>query len=132
MKNVYDIGGSPGGGGSDGAGSGDGQGGVGSGQGGTGGGMQKTLADINNVRAILLGTNSRKIAFTAIKKGQLSIHVKGAGADSDYDVSVVKTDAGLLKNGGIVIDANAGQRIILNIQLDQDYSGALKVVAYEI
>lgn len=121
-----------GGGGSDGAGGGDGQGGVGSGHGGTGGGMQKTLADINNVRAILLGANIRKIAFTAIKTGQLSIHIKGAGADSDYDISVVKTDIGSLKNSGIVIDTNAGQRIILNIQLDQDYSGALKVVAYEI
>jgi hypothetical protein len=120
-----------GGGGDNGAGGGDGLGGVGAGQGGTGGGMQRTIADINNVRAILAGSNLRKLAFTAIKSGKLSIHIKEAGADSDYDINITKADVGLLKNNGIVVDVTAGQRVIVNIQLNQNYSGALKVVAYE-
>ena len=121
-----------GGGGDAGAGGGDGQGGVGTGQGGAGGGMQKTLADISNVRAILSGSDSRKLAFTAIKSGKLSIHIKEAGADSDYDINITKADIGLLKNNGVTVDVTAGQRVVMNIQLNQNYSGALKVVAYEI
>jgi hypothetical protein len=124
--------GGEGGGGDEGKGGGDGLGGVGPGAGGTGGGMQKTLAEINNIRAVLVGSNSRRLSFTAMKSGKLSVYIKEAGADSDYDTKVVKTNLGQVKSGGVEIDVKAGERVTLTLDLDQNYSGALKVVAYEI
>lgn len=124
--------GGEGGGGGAGAGGGDGLGGQGDGEGGEGGGAQKAMVDINNVRAILSGTKTRRIAFTPVKSGQIVLHVKEAGADSDYDVSIVKAEQGALSKGGVVLDVMAGTRIVMDIELNQEFSGALKVVAHEI
>lgn len=124
--------GGEGGGGGTGAGGGDGLGGKGDGEGGEGGGSQKAMVDINNVRAILSGANTRKIAFTPVSSGKIVLHVKEAGADSDYDVAIVKSGLGVLAKGGVVLDVQAGSRINMDIELNQEFSGALKVVAHEI
>ena len=122
-----------GGGGDTGAGGGDGMGGTGGGEGGTsGGGSHKPSVDINNVRAILSGTNGRRLSLTPVKSGKISIHVKEAGADSDYDIAIGKADKGTLIAGGVVLDVLAGARVSLDIELNQNFSGALKVVAHEV
>jgi hypothetical protein len=120
-------------GGGAGAGSGGGLGGKGEGEGeGAGGGLPKVMADINNVRAILSGAKTRKISFTPVSSGKIVLHVKEAGADSDYDVAIVKSGQGVLGKGGVVLDVQAGTRISVDIELNQEFSGALKVVAHEI
>lgn len=127
--------GGEGGGGGDGAGGGDGLGGQGAGEGGEGGegtGQRTTVADINNVRAILTGGKTRKIAFTPVKSGKIILHVKEAGADVDYDVPIVNADSGTLSKGKVILDVQAGARVIVGIELNQEFSGALKVVAHEI
>lgn len=129
---IGDGDGGEGGGGGPGAGGGNGRGGKGDGDGGEGGGSQKAMVDINNVRAILSSTKNRKIAFTPVSSGKIVLHVKEAGADSDYDVAIVKSEQGILDKGGVVLDVQAGKRISLDIELNQDFSGALKVVAHEI
>lgn len=121
-----------GGGGNLGEGGGDGKGGAGNGEGGSSGGNGKALVDINNVRAILVSGSARKLAFTPIQSGKVSVHIKEAGADSDYDISIVKSNAGGVNNGGVLLDVIAGVRVVLDVELNQDFSGALKVVAYEI
>ena len=50
----------------------------------------------------------------------------------DYDVDIVKADQGVLGKGGVVLDVLAGTRINMDIELNQEFSGALKVVAHEI
>ena len=92
--------GGDGGGGGAGAGGGDGLGGQGDGEGGEGGSSKKAMVDINNVRAILTGGKTRKIAFTPVKSGKIILHAKEAGADSDYDVLIVKAGQGTLSKGG--------------------------------
>jgi hypothetical protein len=72
------------------------------------------------------------LAFTPIQSGNVSVHIKEAGADSDYDISIVKSNTGEIKNGGVLLDVIAGVRVVLEVELNQDFSGALKVVAYEI
>lgn len=128
-----------GGGGDTGAGGGDGLGGTGKGEGGTGGGTgatgggtPKALMDINNVRAIALGANSRKISFTPVSSGKIILHVREAGADSDYPVSISKSSLGELGTGGVVLEVVAGARVSVDVELNQNFSGALKVVAREI
>lgn len=121
-----------GGGGSEGAGGGDGLGGVGAGSGGSGSGGDKVFVEINNVRAPMLGAKERKISFTPMKTGQISLQVKEAGADVDYDVSINKASLGVLKSGGLILDVVSGNRVSVDIELIQEFSGALKVVAYEV
>lgn len=128
-----DEGDDEGGGGSTGAGGGDGMGGTGNGEGGSSGrGAQKPLLELNNIRAIIAGAKGRRIALTPVKSGTIAIYVKEAGADSDYDIAISKADKGTLTSGGVVMDVTAGSRVTLDIELNQDFSGALKVVAYEI
>lgn len=119
-------------GGAGGEGGDDGVEGAGNGEEGAGFGSQYSLVDINNVRATLSGSRDRRLALTPVKSGKISVHVKEAGADSDYDISIAKSDKGVITAGGVVLDVVAGGRVILDIELNQDFSGALKVVAYEI
>jgi uncharacterized membrane protein YgcG len=126
-----------GGGGSDGEGGGDGFGGKGaSGQGGggkgNGNGDSKPTVSISNVRAILVDDNSRRILFTPSKTGQVSIGLMEAGADSDYDISISASNIGSVKNGKVIVDVTANNRISLAIGLNEKFSGALKVVAHEV
>ncbi len=132
MASGGDGNGGEGGGGGAGKGGGDGLGGQGGGEGGEGGSSQKAMVDINNVRAILSGGKTRKIAFTPVTSGKIILHVKEAGADSDYDVSIVQASQGTLLKGGVILDVQAGSRINVDIELSQEFSGALKVVAHEI
>lgn len=128
--------GDEGGGGADGTGGGDGLGGKGDGEGGEGGegggSAHKNMVDINNVRAILSGGSKRKISFTPVKSGKIVLNVKEAGADNDYDVSIAKSDHGTLAKGGVILDVIAGTRVSVDIELNQEFSGALKVIAHEI
>ena len=121
-----------GGGGNVGSGGGDGRGGSGSGEGGSGGGSQKPIVSINNIRAIPLSSKERKISFTPTITGMISIRLMEAGADVDYDTSVSKSDLGEIKNGCVIVDVTAGSRFNVNVELNNDFSGALKVVAHEI
>jgi hypothetical protein len=128
-----------GGGGDTGAGGGGGAGGTGKDEGGTGGGTggngagtPKAMMDINNVRAIALGANNRRISFTPVSSGKIVLHVKEAGADSDYPVSISKSSLGELGTGGVVLEVVAGARVSVDVELNQNFSGALKVVAHEI
>lgn len=150
--NEADIDETSGGGSSDGNGGGERLGGEGAGYGGegenngsnstqspgqadnTGGTMHKTLVDIDNVRAIISGDSlkTRKVGFTPIKSGNIVVRLKEAGADSDYDISIAECDKGTLKAGGVMLDVQAGVRVVLDIKLNIDFSGALKVVVYEI
>ena len=88
--------------------------------------------NIQNVRSISLGSRKRKFTFTPTSSGKISIHILEAGADTDYNVSIVNTDKGVVKKGGVVLDVTAGTRCNLDVELDQEFSGAVKVVAYEI
>lgn len=122
-----------GGGGNGGAGGGDGMGGKGASSGGSGGsGEQRKSVDIENVRAIVSGSNKRKISLTPIKSGPIAISILEAGADSDYNAVIALSDVGELKNGTVIIDAKSGERVTLNICLTEDFNGAIKVVASEI
>lgn len=122
-----------GGGGKNGAGGGDGIGGKGIADGGSGGGGKSNdQIALSNVRAIVTGSRKRQISATPTKSSKISVCILEAGADIDYNTAIINTDIGQLKNGSVIINAVEGKRITLNIELDADYNGALKVVANEI
>lgn len=125
-----------GGGGDDGAGSGDGLGGKGAGDGGVGSGNGSNTAKpsvaINNVRAIVADSKTRRVSFTPTTTGQVALGVMEAGADSDYNILIMTSDKGTIKDGKVIVDVTANSRLTLEVSLNEEFTGALKVVAHEI
>ena len=137
-----------GGGGGTGAGGGDGLGGKGEGDGGEGGGggggdkgdssgkigggTPKKGITLINVRAITLDAKSRRISFTPKHTGEIALQIKAAGADSDYNIKVIKSSRGVLNNNIIQFKTIEDERLSVEIEMNQVFNGALKVLAYEI
>lgn len=121
-----------GGGSKDGGGGGAGNAGKGAGDGGDGGGKIKPAVALNNVRAIISGNAKRIVAFTPTQTSTVAIRLQEAGADVDYDVAIVKSDIGIVHDGRVQFDVVAGQRYKLEIELSDEFLGAVKVVANEI
>jgi hypothetical protein len=129
-----------GGGGKEGAGGGDGKGGTGAaegdGSGGGGGGgaasTNKSPVDISNVRAIVLGDTSRRIAFTPFSTGTVLVELREAGADSDYPLAITSAQNGTIRGDGVELRVVAGQRVVLNVGLAESFNGAVKVIANEV
>ncbi len=124
--------GTEGGDGGQGQGGGDGEGGKGGGNGGTGSGSRKSAVDIKDFRAVPLDAKTRKVSFTPTISGTISLRLMEAGADSDYETSIMKTSRGELDKGGAILDVTAESRFTLEIEMRQDFLGALKVVAHEV
>jgi hypothetical protein len=111
---------------------GDGVGGDNANSGSVGSGHVKQLASLSNLRAVITSSKSRRLTFTPQCDGRLDISVFEVGADSDYQIGVSGTSAGTLKNGRVQIDALKGVRQSLEVDLNEEFGGALKVVAHEV
>lgn len=117
-------------------GSGDGKsdGGQGAGDGsGSGGGKENTTpVALENVRITSINSGRKSIFFTPKKSGMIRVRVFLAGADSDYPSSITYSNAGKIKNGSLILEAVANQRMSTEISIDNDTECAIKVVADEI
>ena len=87
---------------------------------------------LNNVRAIVLGNSTRRVAFTPFASGNFVIELREAGADSDYPLSIKSAQSGSIKNGCVELKVKAGHRVLLDVELAESFTGAVKVVAHEI
>lgn len=122
-----------GGGGSDGAGGGNSSGGAGASTGGSGAAdSTKPLAPISNPRAVVLTGNSRRLTFTPLSDAIYEVALYESGADSEYAISILSAQVGKVVAGKVHISAQKNQRLSLDVQLAEDFSGALKVVVHEI
>jgi len=122
-----------GGGGKDGAGGGDGRGGVGDASAGSGsGGQPDVQLSLSNPRAVVLTPGTRRISFTPLRSGRVIIAMFEVGADSDYVLDVKKSSIGEVSNGKILLDLSKNSRTVIDVELSEEFSGALKVVAHEI
>jgi hypothetical protein len=122
-----------GGGGSDGAGNGDSDGGAGDADGGSGGGSSaKPVAPLANPRAIVLAASSRRLAFTPLADGEYLVSLFEVGADSEYQVGIKASTLGEVKNGKVSVKTQKGIRQSIDVDLSEDFEGALKVVAHEV
>jgi len=61
-----------------------------------------------------------------------SRNIKGVRLIENNGVPASVKDVGVLGKGGVVLDVQAGTRINVDIELNQEFFGALKVVAHEI
>lgn len=85
------------------------------------------LAD---VRAVPLSPTRRRVAFTPSSSGELIIELQDSGTDTNYALCVVGTDTGEIEQGRLgKIAAQAGNRIVMEVELAEAFSGTLRVVA---
>jgi hypothetical protein len=108
-----------------------GNGGSGNGQ-RKGGREGKKNIEVINVRAIPLGSKERIISFTPLTSGKAILSILQAGADNDYPIGVVSSSEGKITRGNISIHLSANHRYKLNIKMENEYEGAIKVVIHEI
>lgn len=85
------------------------------------------LAD---VRAVPLGPTRRRVAFTPADNGPLVIELQDSGTDTNYALAVVASSAGTISAGRITgVEARAGMRLMLDVELASAFDGTLRVVA---
>jgi hypothetical protein len=85
---------------------------------------------LQDVRSIPLTKRSRRIAFTPDYSGNISVLVQDSGADSNYKLQIASASKGTILQGMITdISVSAGKRCMLEIELDSDFDGAMRVVA---
>lgn len=132
-ENIGNVGGAPEnkGGGEGGGGSGDG-GANGSGMSGKGTFSGKTV-ELNNVRSVVIAPKKRRVAFTPTFTGKLNLVVYEAGADTDRHLMITKSSLGKVSQGDIKnIPAKQGNRTVIDLELNADFQGAMKVVGHAV
>jgi hypothetical protein len=91
------------------------------------------VTDLENVRSIIRGPNTRLIGFTPTLTGKIRIVLFEAGADVDRRLAIKKAAAGTVRQGNIEkFPVVKGKRVGLTVDLVEKFSGAMKVVGYEI
>lgn len=85
------------------------------------------LAD---VRAVPLTPTKRRVAFTPATNGELIVELQDSGTDTNYALSVVGANAGSIDQGRITkVVAQAGVRLMIEVELAEPFDGTLRVVA---
>jgi len=85
---------------------------------------------LRDVRSIPTGLRGRRIAFTSDYSGEVNIVVQDSGADTNHKLQIASCSQGKIAQGLIHnVQLTAGQRCILDIELDKDFEGAMRIVA---
>lgn len=94
---------------------------------------QSSGLPLGDVRAVPLAANRRRVAFTPSDSGNLLIELQDSGADTNYALTVRAASAGDIQDGRIGgVKAKAGERCIIDVELEQEFLGTLRVVANAI
>ncbi|TXM94951.1 hypothetical protein [Methylobacterium sp. WL116] len=107
--------------------------GSGSGSGGAGGAKKPSGTPLHliNVRAVPLADHRRRrVSFTPAQSGTIVVHLQDSGADSNYPLIVISSSSGKVSDGKIEkLKVTANKRCTLEVELDQPFSGTLRIVA---
>ena len=117
-------------GGTEGGGGNDSEGGDAS-SGGNGGGKStsaSTLA-LRNVRAVVLGPNRRRIAFTPQSNGKIKVELEDSGADTNRLLRVKSTSSGEVADGRLKLSCTPNTRVVIDVELDREFEGTIRVKA---
>ncbi|TPN02784.1 hypothetical protein FKO01_49200 [Mesorhizobium sp. B2-3-3] len=107
---------------------------------GTGSGGANTVSrtmgtglPLADVRAVLLGPRKRRVAFTPQVTGTIVVELQDSGADTNYALSIASSDQGAVSRGRVDrLPVTAGSRCVLEIELEREFAGTLRVVANAI
>jgi hypothetical protein len=75
----------------------------------------------------------RRVSFTPSFTGKMELLIYEAGADTDRRLDVLRSTIGKIRKGMVRdLDVKRGIRASIDIELDGDFEGAMKVVAHEV
>lgn len=85
---------------------------------------------LRDVRAILIGSTRRRVAFTPGMTGTVNVELQDSGADTNHLLEVKGTDLGSVVDGRIRgINITAGERVVIEVELNFEFKGTIRVVA---
>lgn len=96
--------------------------------------LQKTgvlaPSPVRDVRAVpLADRRKRRVAFTPLSSGMGRIQLQDSGADTDRPLKIVASNVGTVNSGVVeLVPLVAGQRVMLEVELEAEFRGTIKVV----
>jgi hypothetical protein len=101
----------------------------------SGGGSKKaaTVAlSLRNVRAVVLSPSQRRIAFTSQTTGDVRVELEDSGADTNRLLKVTASSVGQVVDGRLRITCAANTRVVVDVDLDRNFEGTVRVKANAI
>ena len=85
---------------------------------------------LRDVRGVLIGPSRRRVGFTPAITGIVNVEIQDSGADTNHLLTVQGSDLGSVVDGRIEgIDVTAGERVVIEVDLDTEFAGTIRVVA---
>jgi hypothetical protein len=85
---------------------------------------------LSDVRCIPVTPRLRRVAFTPDYSGEIKVSVQDSGADANYALKVVSCNHGSVSRGLIEhISVTVGRRCMIDVELERDFDGAMRVIA---
>ena len=88
--------------------------------------------ELLNVRSVVLSPKSRRLAFTPTFSGNMELQIYEAGADTDRQLKVIRSNQGKVRDGLVRLPAKDGVRTTIELGLEADFLGAMKVAAHAV
>jgi hypothetical protein len=131
---IIEIIGKEGGAGGNGEGSGNGGGegpDEGRGSGGTGSRSYAIPTRLKEIRNLIPGDDAhkRRVIFTPEETCKATIRILASGLAVNDDLSVTASQEGEVENGGLIIDLNKREKVLLDIEFKEDYPGPIEIQA---
>lgn len=81
------------------------------------------------MRAVILASDRRRIAFTPDVTGDVRIELEDSGADTNRNLKVSAANVGAVADGRIVIACTAQKRVMIDVDLERAFEGTVRVKA---
>ncbi len=107
----------------------------GDGSSGSGGKGKKAITSalaLRNVRAIVLAPSKRRIAFTSQTTGEIRVELEDSGADTNRVLKVTNATVGQVVDGRLRVTCVANSRVVVDVDLEREFDGTVRVKANAI
>jgi hypothetical protein len=85
---------------------------------------------LKDVRAVPISARQRRVAFTPNVTGAIVVELQDSGADANYPLDIKRVENLTVEGGRIFgLNVTAGQRTVIDVELDREFMGTLRVVA---
>ena len=79
-----------------------------------------------------INATQRRVWFTPTVSGEIRIAIEATGLSTPDTLVIVKSSAGNVDNGSVVLTCEKGKRISLTLEFDNGYTGPIEISAFHI
>lgn len=76
------------------------------------------------------GSRARRLHFTSLAAGMAKISLHVSGLYGLEPLEVTSSSQGTIESGAIIVNLNAGERVSIDVEIDEPYFGGVEVQAY--